>query len=170
MQVAAASKQTQRKVMLTSSALLVRRAADFEVVAHHALGTLAALVRFWDEPQWLGLEWADASPTTLLSLPGRDALLTAILYAAQVCWHLVGPVCLLRPTASLVSCRARSGSHVADGSCAPHTWSCTCWLLVQQTSQQLEDDTLQLSCVLRRQPVGAKYACWPVPCPQAACF
>ena len=70
--------------MLTSSALLERRASDFEVVSHHALGTLAAIVRFWGEPQWLSLEWADGSPCTLLSLPARDALLTAILYAAQV--------------------------------------------------------------------------------------
>lgn len=77
-------KRVQRRVVLTGSALLERRTSTFEVVRHQPLTSLAAIVRFWEEPQWLGLEWTSGSPATLYALPGRDALLTATLHAAQV--------------------------------------------------------------------------------------
>ena len=77
-------KRVQRRVVLTGSALLERRTSTFEVVRHQALSSLAAVVRFWEEPQWLAFEWTTGSPATLYVLPGRDALLTATLHAAQV--------------------------------------------------------------------------------------
>jgi len=45
---------------------------------------LAALVRFGDEPQWLGLEWADGSAPSVYMSTSRDALLATLLDAAQV--------------------------------------------------------------------------------------
>ncbi len=54
-----------------------------------ALGALAAAVRFAAEPTWLGLEWTDGAAAAMYILPQRDALLTALLDAAQVrlFWH-----------------------------------------------------------------------------------
>ena len=83
-QVEGAVKRVQRRVVLTGQALLERRVSTFEVVRHQALSQLAAVVRFWEEPQWLAFEWASGAPATLYALPGRDALLTATLHAAQV--------------------------------------------------------------------------------------
>lgn len=49
------------------------------------LGDVAALVRFAQRPQWLGIEWAGGGPPALYVTPARDALAVALLDAAQVC-------------------------------------------------------------------------------------
>ena len=41
-------------------------------------------MRFADEPQWLALEWTDGAPPAMHITQSRDALLTALLDAAQV--------------------------------------------------------------------------------------
>ena len=73
-----------RRLVLTAEALLERRQATYEVAERRPLAALAALVRFSDEPQWLALEWTDGAPPAMYITPARDALLTAILDAAQV--------------------------------------------------------------------------------------
>jgi DnaJ homolog subfamily C member 13 len=73
-----------RRVVLTSASLLERRSGDYEVADRAALGTICALVRFATEPQWLGIEWADGKPPAMYITPARDAMLAAVLDAAQV--------------------------------------------------------------------------------------
>lgn len=75
---------TVRRLVLAAEALLERRVSTYEVADRRPLAALAALVRFSDEPQWLGLEWTDGAPPTMYITPSRDALLTAILDTAQV--------------------------------------------------------------------------------------
>lgn len=72
-----------RTVVLTGMSLLERRPETYEVAERHPLGALAALVRFQQEPTWLGLEWSDGAPASTYVLPARDALLVALLDAAQ---------------------------------------------------------------------------------------
>jgi DnaJ family protein C protein 13 len=76
---------TLRRLVLTGGALLERRPETYEVAERRPLGALAAAVRFMDEPTWLGLEWSDGAPASTYVTPARDALLVAILDAAQVC-------------------------------------------------------------------------------------
>ena len=89
------SARTQhRRLVLTANALLERRPATYEVAERRQLAGLAAAVRFAADPQWLALEWADGSASSLYVTPSRDALLATLLDAAQVwmpkfCWHLV---------------------------------------------------------------------------------
>ena len=73
-----------RRLVLTAGALLERRPATYEVAERRHLAALAAVVRFAVEPTWLGLEWTDGAPAAMYILPGRDALLAALLDAAQV--------------------------------------------------------------------------------------
>ncbi|KAK9915634.1 hypothetical protein WJX75_001835 [Coccomyxa subellipsoidea] len=73
-----------RRLVLTGGALLERRPASYEVAERRQLAALAAVVRFAAEPTWLGLEWTDGALATMYILPGRDALLAALLDAAQV--------------------------------------------------------------------------------------
>jgi len=73
-----------RRLVLTAGALLERRPATYEVAERRHLAALAAVVRFAAEPTWLGLEWTDGAMATMYILPGRDALLAALLDAAQV--------------------------------------------------------------------------------------
>ena len=61
-----------------------RRPATYEVAERRQLAGLAAAVRFAGEPQWLALEWADGSTSSLYVTPSRDALLATLLDAAQV--------------------------------------------------------------------------------------
>lgn len=79
-----------RRLVLTGAALLERRPASYEVAERRQLAALAAVVRFAAEPTWLGLEWTDGAPASMYVLPGRDALLAALLDAAQV----RGTVCI----------------------------------------------------------------------------
>lgn len=75
--------------MLTAEALLDRRPSTYEVAERRPLAAVAAIVRFSDEPQWLALEWTDGGAPSMYITPSRDALLTAILDAAQVCYRHV---------------------------------------------------------------------------------
>lgn len=77
-------KGTLRRLVLALEALLERRTSTYEVADRRPLAALAAIVRFSDEPQWLALEWTDGAAPTMYITPSRDALLTAILDAAQV--------------------------------------------------------------------------------------
>ena len=74
-----------RRLVLTANAVLERRPSTYEVAERRQMAGLAALVRFGDEPQWLGLEWADGSATSVYMSTARDALLATLLDAAQVC-------------------------------------------------------------------------------------
>ena len=73
-----------RRLILTAEALLERRPSTYEVAERRSLGALAALVRFADQPQWLGLEWTDGAPPTMYITTAREAVLTAVLDIAQV--------------------------------------------------------------------------------------
>lgn len=88
---AGGQRGTTRRLVLTSAALLERRSDTYEVVERRQLGQVAALVRFIDQPQWVAIEWADGARPTMYITPARDALLTALLDAAQVCCVL--PTC-----------------------------------------------------------------------------
>ncbi len=73
-----------RRLVLTANAILERRPATYEVAERRQMAGLAALVRFADEPQWLGLEWVDGSAPSVYMSTARDALLATLLDAAQV--------------------------------------------------------------------------------------
>ena len=45
---------------------------------------LSALLRFSHDPKLLGLEWVDGGPPSLYVSPAREAILAAVLDAAQV--------------------------------------------------------------------------------------
>lgn len=79
-----------RRLVLTGGALLERRPATYEVAERRQLAALAAVVRFAAEPTWLALEWTDGAPAAMYILPGRDALLAALLDAAQACLRSSG--------------------------------------------------------------------------------
>jgi DNAJ protein RME-8 N-terminal len=70
--------------VLTGMSLLERRSDTYEVAERRPLGSLAAIVRFNQEPTWLGLEWCDGAPASTYVTASRDALLVAILDTAQV--------------------------------------------------------------------------------------
>lgn len=59
--------------------------------------SVAALIRFWEEAQHLGVEWTDGSILTVYVTPARDALLAALLDAAQTAAGRPIPV-LAEPT------------------------------------------------------------------------
>lgn len=94
-------KGTIRRVVLTAEALLERRPVTYEVADRRPLAALAALVRFSDQPQWLALEWTDGAPPAMYITPARDALLTAILDAAQVRDSFLPP---LQPRQTVSDC------------------------------------------------------------------
>lgn len=94
----AGQKGSTRRLVLTSAALLERRSDTYEVVERRGLGQVAALVRFIDQPQWMAVEWSDGARPTMYITPARDALLTALLDAAQVCcvcWNVLQIVWML---------------------------------------------------------------------------
>ena len=74
-----------RRLVLTANAILERRPSTYEVAERRQMAGLAAVVRFVDEPQWLSLEWADGSASSVYMSTARDALLATLLDAAQVC-------------------------------------------------------------------------------------
>lgn len=79
-----AAAGSTRRLVLTSAALLERRSDSYEVAERRQLAQIAALVRFIDQPQWMAIEWTDGARPTMYITPARDALLTALLDAAQV--------------------------------------------------------------------------------------
>ncbi len=79
--------------MLTRGALLERRPSTYEVAERRQLGQVSALIRFVDEPEWLGVEWADGSAASMYVTPAREALLAAVLDATQVWGGVCGGVC-----------------------------------------------------------------------------
>ena len=84
--------------MLTANAVLERRPSTYEVAERRQMAGIAALVRFGDEPQWLGLEWADGSAPSVYMSTARDALLATLLDAAQVSTRsctITCPICFL---------------------------------------------------------------------------
>lgn len=84
-EVSGSANQTcTRQLVLTSAALIERHSVSYEVAEWRQLALIAALVRFIDQPQWLAIEWADGARPTMYITPARDALLSALLDAAQV--------------------------------------------------------------------------------------
>ena len=73
-----------RRVVLTATALLERRPATYEVAERRPLASIAALVRFAEQPLWMAVEWTDGTPPSMFITAAREALLTATLDAAQV--------------------------------------------------------------------------------------
>lgn len=74
------------------------------------LAAVAALVRFAEDPQWLAVEWAEGTPATTYVTPARDALLAALVDAAQTNAGRPIPV-LCQPTAAgepIVALRAQA--------------------------------------------------------------
>ncbi|KAK9807966.1 hypothetical protein WJX73_008492 [Symbiochloris irregularis] len=72
-----------RRLVLTASALLERRTSTYEVAEWRSLASIAAIVRFVEEPQWLAFEWLDGTPPSMFISAARDAILTATLDIAQ---------------------------------------------------------------------------------------
>ncbi|GMH45130.1 hypothetical protein BSKO_13087 [Bryopsis sp. KO-2023] len=72
-----------KRLVLTQAVLLERHVKSYEVCERFTLGAASAFVRFLDEPQKFGIEWADGSPPTLYVTPARDAILAALLDASQ---------------------------------------------------------------------------------------
>ena len=75
----------QRRLTLTPAALLERRTDTYEVAERRQLQAIAALVRFQNDPQLLGVEWTDGMPASEYKIAARDDLLAALLNATQVC-------------------------------------------------------------------------------------
>lgn len=69
--------------MVTPSSLITRRVDSHDVVLRRPLTAVAALVRFADDPKLLAVEWEDGAPPCQFVTPARDAVLTALLSAAQ---------------------------------------------------------------------------------------
>ncbi|GAB4814092.1 hypothetical protein N2152v2_001138 [Parachlorella kessleri] len=89
----------QRRLVLTQSGLLERRLATYEVAEWRQLAAVAAVVRYAEDPQWLAVEWTDGAPTAVYLTPAREALLAALLDAAQASAGRPIPV-LTQPTGS----------------------------------------------------------------------
>ena len=79
------ARLTQRRLTLTPAALLERRTDTYEVAERRQLQAAAALVRFQNDPQLLGVEWTDGMPASEYKIAARDDLLAALLNATQVC-------------------------------------------------------------------------------------
>eukprot|EP00873_Tetraselmis_striata_P041875 jgi/Tetstr1/462139/TSEL_007205.t2 len=96
-------------------ALLERRRNTFDIAERRPLQSVAALVRFWEEAQHLGIQWSDGSLLTVYVTPARDAMLAALLDAAQNAAGRPIPV-LAEPTLPgdiVVSARAATGISMA---------------------------------------------------------
>lgn len=101
----------------------MRLASPPQVAEWRQLPAVAALVRFAEDPQWLAVEWADGTPAATYVTPARDALLAAVLDAAQAAAGRPIPV-LSQPTTPgdvIVVQRAQAvaAPAVADGEPAP---------------------------------------------------
>jgi hypothetical protein len=82
--VAGGANTVTRRLVLTSTLLLERRVDSYDVVSSRPLGKVAALVRFVDDPKLMAVEWSDGSRPTMFTSVARDAVLAALLDAAQV--------------------------------------------------------------------------------------
>jgi hypothetical protein len=72
-----------RRLVVTPSSLITRRVDSHEVVLRRPLNAVAAVVRFADDPKLLAVEWEDGAPPCQFVTPARDAVLAALLSAAQ---------------------------------------------------------------------------------------
>lgn len=90
---------TSRRLVLTAVGLLERRPATYEVAEWRQFPAVAALIRYADDPQWLGIEWSDGSTRSIYVTPARESLLAGLLYTAQAAAGRPVPV-LPGPTGS----------------------------------------------------------------------
>ncbi|KAJ7528593.1 hypothetical protein O6H91_15G009400 [Diphasiastrum complanatum] len=67
-----------RQLVLTKSSLVERRPENYEAVLVRPLSTVAALVRFPEEPQMFAIEFSDGCPTHVYTSTSRDSLLVAV--------------------------------------------------------------------------------------------
>jgi DnaJ family protein C protein 13 len=72
-----------RRLVVTPSSLITRRVDSHDVVLRRPLTAVAALVRFADDPKLLAVEWEDGALPCQFVTPARDAVLAALLGAAQ---------------------------------------------------------------------------------------
>lgn len=72
-----------RKITITRRSMLERRSDSYALVEWKHLSSVAALVRYIDEPQWLGIEWSDGASRDMYISSSRDGMLSSLLYAAQ---------------------------------------------------------------------------------------
>ena len=89
-----------RRLVLTSSGIIERRPSTYEIAEWRQLPSIAALIRYDEDPQLLGIEWKDAgSVRSIYVTPARDSVLSALLYTAQTASGRPIPV-LPYPTAN----------------------------------------------------------------------
>lgn len=79
----AGANTVPRRLVVTPSSLITRRVDSHDVVLRRPLTAIAALVRFADDPKLLAVEWEDGAPPCQFVTPARDAVLAALLGAAQ---------------------------------------------------------------------------------------
>ncbi|KAF8069423.1 GRV2 [Scenedesmus sp. PABB004] len=81
--VTAGANTVARRLVVTPSSLITRRVDSHDVVTRRPLSAVAALVRFADDPKLLAVEWEDGAAPSQFVTPARDAVLAAVLGAAQ---------------------------------------------------------------------------------------
>ncbi|WIA10346.1 hypothetical protein OEZ85_010538 [Tetradesmus obliquus] len=81
--VMSGANTVSRRLVVTPTSVITRRADSHDVVARRPLSAIAALVRFADDPKLLAVEWEDGVPPSQFVTPARDAVLAALLGAAQ---------------------------------------------------------------------------------------
>eukprot|EP00879_Flechtneria_rotunda_P023341 GHRR01024691.1.p1 GENE.GHRR01024691.1~~GHRR01024691.1.p1 ORF type:complete len:238 (+),score=83.68 GHRR01024691.1:52-714(+) len=72
-----------RRLVVTRVSLITRHVESHDVVTRKPLAGIAALVRFASDPKLLGVEWEDGAAPSQFVTPARDAVLAALLGAAQ---------------------------------------------------------------------------------------
>lgn len=72
-----------RKITITRKSMLERRSDTYAMVEWKHLSSIAALIRYIDEPQWIGIEWSDGASKDMYITSSRDGMLSSLLYAAQ---------------------------------------------------------------------------------------
>ena len=97
-----------RRLVLTAHGLLERRPATYEVAEWRQLPAVAALVRYSEDSQWLGVEWSDGASISIYVTPARDALLAGLLYAVQAAAGRPVPI-LSSPTGTGIVIAAGKG-------------------------------------------------------------
>ncbi|KAH7286770.1 hypothetical protein KP509_32G022100 [Ceratopteris richardii] len=73
-----------RQLVLTKLSLVERRPNNYEAVIVRPLSSVAALVRFVEEPQLFALEFNDGCPIHVYSSTSRDSLLAAVQDVVQM--------------------------------------------------------------------------------------
>lgn len=73
-----------RQLVLTKLSLVERRPDNYEAVIVRPLSSVAALVRFVEEPQLFALEFNDGCPIHVYSSTSRDSLLAAVQDVVQM--------------------------------------------------------------------------------------